>query len=84
MDHRRTGRGPAEIEAGARGFALTLGRALELPALVRHAQWSLDHERDGRARAAALRFARHGVDRMGEATPLDETLALGDDRPMPV
>ena len=42
-------RGPAEIEAGARGFALTLGRTLALAALVRHAQWSLDHERDGRA-----------------------------------
>jgi acyl-CoA dehydrogenase len=78
------GRGPAEIEAGARGFALTLGRALELAALVRHAQWSLDHERDGRARAAAIRFARHGVDRLDEAAPLDEARALADDQPLPV
>jgi acyl-CoA dehydrogenase len=78
------GRGPAEIEAGARGFALTLGRSLELAALVRHAQWSLDHERDGRARAAAIRFTRHGVDRLDEAAPLDEGRALADDRPLPV
>ncbi len=77
------GRGPAEVEAGARGFALTLGRALELSALVRHAQWSLDHERDGRARAAAVRFARHGVDRL-DAGPLEDALALADDRAMPV
>ena len=78
------GRGPAEVEAGARGFALTLGRALELAALVRHAQWSLDHEHDGRARAAAIRFARHGVDRFDDAGSLEETRALGDDRPLAV
>ncbi|HYP53223.1 MAG TPA: acyl-CoA dehydrogenase family protein, partial [Pyrinomonadaceae bacterium] len=50
------GGGPA-LEAGARRLALTLGRALELSLLARHAQWSLEHERDGRAAAAARRFA---------------------------
>lgn len=50
------------LEAGARRMALTLGRATELALLVRHAQWSLDNERDERARAAARRFARAGVD----------------------
>jgi alkylation response protein AidB-like acyl-CoA dehydrogenase len=78
------GRSPAEIEAGARGFALTLGRSLELALLVRHAQWSIDHEHDGRARAAALRFARHGVDRLDDAAAIAESTALGDDRPLPV
>jgi hypothetical protein len=77
------GRGPAEIEAGARAFALTLGRSLALAALVRHAQWSIDHEHDGRARAAAIRFARHGVDLLDDATCLDDARALGDDRPLP-
>jgi alkylation response protein AidB-like acyl-CoA dehydrogenase len=81
---RERGKDPAVVEAGARGFALTLGRSLALAALVRHAQWSIDHERDGRARAAALRFARHGVDRMGDAGPLDDARALGDDVPLPV
>jgi hypothetical protein len=78
------GNEPAAVEAGARGFALTLGRSLALAALVRHAQWSIDHERDGRARAAAVRFARHGVDRMDGAGSLGDARALGDDRPLPV
>jgi hypothetical protein len=78
------GRDPAAVEAGARGFAMTLGRAYELAALVHHAQWSLDHEKDGRARAAALRFARHGVDRLDDRLDLEGAKALADDRPMPV
>jgi alkylation response protein AidB-like acyl-CoA dehydrogenase len=49
------------VEAGARRFALTLGRTLALALLVRHAQWSLEVEHDERALAAAVRFARHGV-----------------------
>ena len=51
-----------DLEAGARRFTLTLGRALALALLVRHAQWSLIEERDERPLAAAARFARHGVD----------------------
>jgi alkylation response protein AidB-like acyl-CoA dehydrogenase len=78
------GKDPAEMEAGARGFALTLGRSLALAALVRHAQWSIDHEGDGRARAAALRFARHGVDLVGavSADEMAEARALADDQPI--
>jgi hypothetical protein len=41
---------------------MTLGRATALGLLAGHAQWSLDHERDGRARAAAVRFTANGVD----------------------
>ena len=51
----------ADVEAGARRFAMTLGRAVELALLASHAQWSLTHEKDPRARAAARRFAAHGV-----------------------
>jgi alkylation response protein AidB-like acyl-CoA dehydrogenase len=51
-----------QVEAGARRFGLTLGRSLQLGLMVRHAQWALDHQEDRRPRAAALRFAEHGVD----------------------
>lgn len=49
------------LEAGARRFALTLGRTLELTLLIRQAQWSQDHEQDERATASARLFARTGV-----------------------
>jgi acyl-CoA dehydrogenase len=35
------------LEAGARRFAMTLGRTMELALLIKHAQWSQDQERDG-------------------------------------
>ena len=50
------------LEAGARRFALTLGRAIELALLIRQAQWSLDHEQDNQAAESARRFARARVD----------------------
>ncbi len=82
---RNAARAPATLEAGARRFALTLARALSLALLARQAQWSRDHERDNRAAAAALRFARHGVDLLG-GDDLDarhaEAEALGDDTPL--
>lgn len=68
------------MEAGARRFSLTLGRALALALLVEHAQWSLDVENDGRARAAARRFARLGVNHIA-TVDYDEAVALADDRP---
>jgi alkylation response protein AidB-like acyl-CoA dehydrogenase len=52
----------AQLEAGARRFALTLGRTIELSLLIRHAQWSLDQETDGQALLSAARFAQSGVD----------------------
>jgi hypothetical protein len=74
--------GQAALERGARRFALTLGRALELALLVEHAQWSLDHERDGRARAAALRFARSGVDLIVDGD--EDVFALANDEALPI
>jgi hypothetical protein len=47
--------------------------------LARHAQWSLDHENDGRAHAAALRFARNGVDLICDETDLAASRALAND-----
>jgi alkylation response protein AidB-like acyl-CoA dehydrogenase len=74
----------ARLEAGARRFAMTLGRAVELALLVEHAQWSLDVERDGRARAAAVRFLRHGVDLVRDDDERAEAAALANDAPLPI
>ena len=52
----------SRLEAGARRFAMTLGRALELALLINQAQWSLDHEHDTRSTASARRFAQSGID----------------------
>lgn len=73
--------GQPAIEAGARRFAMTLGRAMELALLARHAQWSLDHEGDGRARAAARRLAQAGVDLI-VPHDLAEARALANDEPL--
>jgi acyl-CoA dehydrogenase len=62
------------LEAGARRFALTLGRALELAYLTDHAQWCLANGRGGRAAAAARRFAAAGVDQIAEIAAEDSAL----------
>jgi len=54
--------GAPVLEAGARRFSLTLGRTMELALLLKHAQWSQDHEHDGRSTPSARRFAHSGVD----------------------
>lgn len=54
--------GPPAVEAGARRFALTIGRALELGYLVREATRSKKHGDEAKPAAAARRFARAGVD----------------------
>lgn len=48
------------VEAGARRFAMTLGRTIELALLIAHTQWL---QNTGQAHeAAAFRFAQSGVD----------------------
>ena len=49
------------VEAGARRFALTLGRSLELALLIDHATWALAHD-DKKWAAAARIFARTPID----------------------
>ncbi|WNG17832.1 acyl-CoA dehydrogenase family protein [Cystobacter fuscus] len=66
---------PAGVEAGARRFALTLGRAYELALQVEHAQWCLDHGYGPRAMAAVRRFTRHGVDLIADMN-LEESRLL--------
>jgi hypothetical protein len=68
----------AAVEAGARRFALTLGRTFALVLLARQAQWSLDHERDERPLAAARRFALAGVNLLGDFD-LDDARRLARD-----
>ena len=58
--------GQPAFEAGARRFSLTLGRIMEFALLIKHAQWSKEHERDDRTAAAARRFAASGIDLIGE------------------
>lgn len=72
---------PLGVEAGARRFALTLGRSLELALLVRSASHSLAKDRDARAKAAALRFASHGIDLIRDESR-DFSSALGNDNPL--
>ena len=54
--------GTPALEAGARRFALTLGRTTELALQCRHAQWSQENESDARATNAARRFGASGID----------------------
>lgn len=70
--------GGAALELGARRFAMTVGRVMELALLIEHAQWSLDVEGDRRARAAALRFAAAPVDLIAEVDS-DDAYLLADD-----
>jgi len=73
-------RGQDELEAGARRFALTLGRIMELALLSRHAQWSLENEQDRRALSAARRFAAHGASVMTAASADDSRRLFGEER----
>ena len=69
---------PNSLEAGARRFALTLGRSLALARLVEQAQWSLDVEGDAHPRAAACRFGQTAVNQIQAIDPTDTAL-LADD-----
>jgi alkylation response protein AidB-like acyl-CoA dehydrogenase len=68
----------AEAEAGARRFAMTLGRAVSVALLARHAQWSVAHENDRRALAAVRRYAAHGISLLA-AIDADDSRLLGRD-----
>ena len=73
---KKAGSGQPALEAGARRFALTLGRSSAAALLARQAQWSLDHEQDRRPLAAALRFAAAGINLLAEPdTSLSRLLA---------
>jgi alkylation response protein AidB-like acyl-CoA dehydrogenase len=71
------------VEAGARRFALTLGRALELAYLVHHASWAIRASGDLRPLAAARRLARNGIDLIAAAEDVEDSLALARDEALP-
>lgn len=71
-------RDAASTEAGARRFALTLGRSTAAALLARQAQWSLEHETDRRPRAAALRFAAAGLNLLDNIDPALSHLLAAD------
>lgn len=58
--------GDDALEAGARRFALTLGKSLEVLYTARHAQWSLHAEQDGRSAAAAERLAARKINHIAD------------------
>jgi hypothetical protein len=65
------------LEAGARRFAMTLGRALELALLVDHAQWCLNQGKGERGLAVANRFSRSQIDLIeDEGAPAESRLMI--------
>jgi acyl-CoA dehydrogenase len=76
--HETFAKAPLDVEAGARRFALTLGRATELALLVKHATWSAQRPDAAKAFAAARIFARRGID-LVEGAPVDDVRALAMD-----
>lgn len=66
------------LEAGARRFALTLGRASALAMLARHAEWALA-QGDTLPALAAARFLDHGVDLMARELATGTASALARD-----
>jgi alkylation response protein AidB-like acyl-CoA dehydrogenase len=79
--YERTRDDRTALEAGARRFAMTLGRALALALLVEHAGWSLYSENDGRALATARRFAQSGINLLYDSHTA-ESSALANDTPV--
>lgn len=67
------------LEAGARRFALTLGRALELALLVEQGSWAMRTHQDPRTLFAAKRFARHGVNLLQPDIVSSESARLARD-----
>ncbi len=53
---------PDVLEAGARSYAMTIGRAFALLLMARHGQWLLDHGGERRGCLSAIVFCRRGVD----------------------
>lgn len=69
--------GQARVEAGARRFALTVGRALEAALLAAHAQWETDRG-VRRGVAAARRLAQNGLDHIQDSFGGDEMARASD------
>jgi alkylation response protein AidB-like acyl-CoA dehydrogenase len=71
-------KGQPAVESGARRFALTLGRALELAFLVDHAAWAAS-KGDPKPAAAARRFAHTAVDLVLDDETAEDARLLVED-----
>ena len=69
--------GQDAVEAGARRFALTIGHALELALLARHAQWAVPHD-GSRATAVVEHFAAQGIDHIAPRQHYEAYLLAND------
>jgi alkylation response protein AidB-like acyl-CoA dehydrogenase len=74
--------GMEQIEAGARRYALTVGRTLAAALLCRHAQWSLERESDARAALACRRFVANGIDLLSNNDLANSRALALDERPV--
>ncbi len=72
-------RGSETLEAGARRFALTLGRAIEVALLVDLGAWEKRESGDERTLAAARRLVRAGVDLIHDDADLADAKLLTTD-----
>lgn len=70
--------GEEALQAGARRFAVTLGKSLEVLYTARHAQWSLQEEQDGRSAAAAERLAARQTNQIADLDPHDAYVLVWD------
>jgi alkylation response protein AidB-like acyl-CoA dehydrogenase len=68
---------PAELEAGARGFALTMGRCYEAALLLEHAARRAERPDGPRALAVARRFVAAGLDQLVAHPPVDPAWIFG-------
>jgi alkylation response protein AidB-like acyl-CoA dehydrogenase len=68
---------PDTVEAGARRFAMTIGKSLELALLARHAQWSMTEE-GNRAVAVVEHFATQGIDEISPRRTYDAKMLAQD------
>jgi hypothetical protein len=76
--HETTAKGPVEIERGARRFALTLGRALEVAFLVDEGAWQKESGLPAVASAAARRLAKNGVDQLAQEPESQDSALLAE------
>ncbi len=73
-----TAKGDA-LEAGARRFAMSIGRSLALLLMARHAQWLLDHDGDSRGCHSARIFCLSGIDLVDDRADYSLARGLMDD-----
>ena len=70
---------PLDVEAGARRFAMTLGRSIALLLFAEHADWAFRVEGDATRRAACLVYAGLPFDLVREVARTDARLVAMDD-----